>query len=108
MPDLGHADLAGQQPDGAELLEHALQHIGPAQQSQACLVDVAFDAQLPLDAAVLAHDGSEESARRTAVRSMAIIRFKNGIDKHWRSRVAGCVERRAELGVTSTMPRARC
>lgn len=53
------------------------------------LLDVAFDAQLPLDAAVLAHDGSEEHARRAAVRSMAIIRFKNGIDRHWRSRVAG-------------------
>lgn len=48
------------------------------------LLEIAFDRSLQLGELGA---GSDEAARRTSVRTIAIIRFKNGVDKYWRTRV---------------------
>lgn len=52
------------------------------------LIDVAFNAALDLSTHPTAlQDGGDMFARALAVRTVAMIRFKNGTERFWRSRV---------------------
>ncbi|GAK63367.1 ARM repeat-containing protein [Moesziomyces antarcticus] len=54
------------------------------------LLQIAFDTQLSLPASSSTASGHDHD-QRDAIRIQAIIRFKNGIDKFWRSRVVARV-----------------
>ena len=59
------------------------------------LLDICFDQNLQIPGELLdpqeAVDPSRYEARRTAIRTVGIIRFKNGVDKYWRLRVVNRV-----------------
>lgn len=69
------------------------------------LLDIAFEQSVPLDGSTLVRERAtfngltssgavqqEDVAKRwSAIRTVAIIRFKNGVDKYWRSRVVNRV-----------------
>lgn len=91
-------------PDGPTLSRATdyLADLEPYPSFWSLLLDVAFERRFEIDVATLSKEkaamglGSDVSAhdvegRCSAMRALAIIRFKNGVDKYWRSRVVNRV-----------------